>query len=82
MLKKQVVKQIVGEAEGNSEIIAILNRYKDTLDDLIDSLDLKSPDRPKPIDKGLGNTPRSENSSTGLSKGDCLNKNISNRSAQ
>ena len=56
---------MVREAEGKSEIAAILNKYKDTLDDLIDSLDTESPNQPEsldwlgPIDKGTRNVPRS-----------------------
>ena len=32
--------------ERKSEIVAIPNKYKDPLDDLIDSSDTKSPDQP------------------------------------
>lgn len=62
--------------------MAIPNRYKDTSDELIDSLDVESPDQPGPIVKGSRNTLRSESSLTGLSEGDCLDKNISDRSSQ
>ena len=44
ILQKQVVKQVVREKVENSEIVAICNRYKNTLDDLIDSSDPESPD--------------------------------------
>ena len=64
-------------AEEKSEIVAISNRCKDTLDDLINSLDLESPDRPGPIDERSRNAPRSVGSSTGLLKGGCLDKNVS-----
>ncbi len=37
---------MVGGVEGKSEIAAIPNKYKDTLDDFIDSSDTESPDRP------------------------------------
>lgn len=50
ILRKQVVKQAVGKIEENFEITAIPNRYKDTIDDLIDSSDTKSSDGSKPID--------------------------------
>ena len=43
---KQVLKHMVGEAEEKSEIAPILNQYKDTLDNLIDSSDTESPDHP------------------------------------
>ena len=44
LLRKKVIKQAVGGAGQKSEILAILNRYKDMLDDLIDSLDLEHPE--------------------------------------
>ena len=42
--QKCVFKQVVGGAEGKSEITAILNKYKDIFNDLIDSSDIESPD--------------------------------------
>ena len=44
LLRKKVIKQAVGRAGQKSEILAIPNRYKDTLDDLVDSSDLKHPE--------------------------------------
>ena len=44
LLRKKVIKQAVGGAKQKSEILAIPNRYKDILDDLIDSLDLEHPE--------------------------------------
>ena len=82
ILRKQVVKQAVGGAKGNSEIMTIPNRYKDIFDDFIDSSDAESLDRPEPIDKGLRNTSRSDGSPTRLLKRDCLNKNILDRLSQ
>ena len=38
------MKQAVGGAKQKSEILAIPNRYKDTLDDFIDSSDLEHPE--------------------------------------
>ena len=67
---------------GNPEIVAIPNQYKDTLDDFIDSSDLWSPDWARLIDKRSHNALISESSSTDLSKGDCLNKDLLNRSSQ
>ena len=54
--------------------MAILNKYKDTLDDLIDSSDTESPNQPEspdrlgPIDKGTRNAPRSRGASPSLSE--------------
>ena len=59
--------------------MAILNKYKDTLDDFIDSSDAKSPNRPGLIDKGSCNLPRSESSPTKLLDRNCLDKNVSYR---
>ena len=44
LLRKKIIKQAVGGAEQKSEILAIPNRYKDTLDDLVDSSDLEHPE--------------------------------------
>ena len=44
LLRKKVIKQAVGEAKQKSEILAIPNRYKDTLDDFVDSSDLEHPE--------------------------------------
>ena len=81
IFRKRVVKQAIGGAKGNSEIVAIPNKYKDTLDDLIDSSDVKSLDRLRPIDKGSHNAPKSEGSPMGLLEGDRLNKDVSDRSS-
>ena len=58
--------------EKNSEIVAIFNRYKDTLDDFIDSSDPES--LPGPIDERSQNTPRSRGGSTGLPEKDRLDE--------
>ncbi len=42
ILRKQVLKQAVGGVEKKSEIAMIFNKYKDTLDDLMDSSDAES----------------------------------------
>ena len=49
LLKKKVIKQAIGGAEQKSEILAIPNQYKDTLDDFVDSSNLEHPEimRPK-----------------------------------
>ena len=59
------------------EIMAIRNRYKDTFDDLINTLDLESPDWLAPINEGSRDVSRSANSSTKLLKGRWLYKDIS-----
>lgn len=62
--------------------MAIFYRYKNTLDDFIDSSNAKSLDWPRLIDKRLRNASRSEGSLTGLLEGDWLDKDISDRSFQ
>ncbi len=54
----------------------IPNKYKDILDDLIDSSDIKSSDLSKLVDKGFHNTSRSEGCLIGLSKVDDLNEDV------
>lgn len=51
--------------------MAISNKYKNTLDDFINSLDKKLPDWLRLIDKRLRNACKSKSSSIGLSKGNC-----------
>lgn len=65
---------MVGGGEKNSEIIAIFNRYKNTLDDFIESSNLESP--PKLIDKGSRNAPKSRGGLTGLLEKDYLDKDM------
>ena len=48
LLKKKVIKQAVGEAEQKSQILTILNWYKDTLNDLVNSSDLEHPEMLRP----------------------------------
>ncbi len=68
--------------EEKSEVAVISNNYKDTFDDLIDSSDTKSLDRPDSldwpgqIDKGSRNTPRSRGGSPTLSEEDCLDEDV------
>lgn len=59
--------------------MAIPNKYKDTFNDFIDSLDIEFPDWLKSIDKWSRNAFRSEDSSTRFYKGNCLNKNVSKK---
>ena len=68
--------------EKKSEIAAIPNKYKDTLDDLSDSSNTKSldhsdsPNRLELIDKGSRNIPKSRDSLSAFLQEDCLDKNI------
>ena len=68
--------------EEESEIATISNKYKNTLNEFIDSSDTKSPyqpeslDWPRLIDKGIRNAPRFKGTSPNLLEEDCLNKNI------
>ena len=83
ILQKQVLKQTVERAEGKSKITAIFNKYKDTLDNLIDSSNIESPDYPdssnwlRLIDKGLYNTLKSKDGSPTFLEEDCLDEDIS-----
>ena len=76
ILKKRVVKQEIGGIKINSEIVAIPNRYKDILNNLIDNPDEESPNWPGPIDKRSRNALRFRSNLTGLSKKDYLDKNV------
>ena len=82
-LWKQVPKQTVRGAEGKSEIMAIPNKSKNTLDNLIDSLDAKfldhldSPNWQELIDKRSCNIPKSRDGSPTFSKEDRLDEDIS-----
>ena len=68
--------------EEKFEITAIPNKYKDTLDNLINSSDTESPDQPDSptrqglIDKGSHNVLRSKGSSPTLLEEDRLDENI------
>ena len=69
--------------EEKSEIMVIPNKYKDTLDDLIDSSDIESPNhldssnRAKLIDKESHNAPKSKDNSLTFLEEDYLDENIS-----
>lgn len=60
--------------EKNSDILVIANRYKNTLNDLIDSSDPDS--SPKLIDERFCNTPRSGDSLTSFLNKNCFYKNV------
>ena len=81
---KRVLKQAVRGAEEKSEITAIPNKYKDTLDNLINSSDIEfsdypnSPNWPGLIDtKRSRNAPKFKNGSPTFLKKDCLDEDIS-----
>lgn len=78
---KQVVKQEVGEREGNFEILAFPNQYKDILDDLIDDSDSKSPDQARLFYIKFYNTFRSEASLADLLERNYLDKDFLDRSS-
>ena len=50
ILKKRVLKQAIGAKQERSEILSSHNKYKDTLEDLVNSLDIERPTTQKPID--------------------------------
>ena len=64
---------------GNFEIVTISNRYKDTLDNLIDSSNPKFPDSVGPIDEKFRNALMSKGSSIDLLEGDYLDKDLPDR---
>lgn len=68
------MKQRVRWGKRNSKIVVILNRYKDSLNDLINSSDLEF--LPRLIDKELRNAPKSKTNSIGFLKEDCLDKDV------
>ena len=41
ILKKNVLKQAIGGGQKKLEILSIPNKYKNKLEDLVDSLDIK-----------------------------------------
>lgn len=67
----EIFKQAVREAKKKSKIMAISNKYKDTFDNFINSLDKKFLDQLEAINKRLYNTLKFENSLISFSKRDC-----------
>ena len=63
-------------AKEKSEIMTFPNRYKDTLDYFIDSLDLESPNWRGPMNEGSRNVPKSVSSLTRLLEEGYLNKDV------
>lgn len=62
--------------------MAFSNRYKDTLNKLIDSSDLESSNWARSIDNKFYNAQILENNLANFSKRDFLNKNLPNKSSQ
>lgn len=61
-------------------MVAIPNRYKNTLDDFIDSLDPEFLDWPRLIDKKLHNMPKTKNSLVGFLLENYLNEDVLDKS--
>lgn len=73
--------QVGNKAEHrNSKIVVITNKYKNTLDDLIDNLNTMSSNWARPIDKKSCNASKSKNNLTSLLESNCLNEYIPNKS--
>lgn len=70
------MKQTIKEKGKNSEIMTIPNRYKDTLDNFINSSNSKFSDWPRSIDKRSYNILKFKNSLIGFLRENCLNKNV------
>ena len=73
---------VVEEVEGKSEIAAIFNKYKDILNDLIDSSNTKFLDCPdflnwlQLIDKRSRNIPKSRGGSSTFLEKNCLDEDV------
>lgn len=77
IFRKQVLKQAIRGVKEKTEIMANPNKYKDTLEDFVDSSDIEPPNMLRPVDKGLRDVmPSSEDPLTKLE----LDKNISDES--
>lgn len=63
----------------NSEIMAIPNQYKETVNDFIDSSDPESPDWAGLIDKRSHNATVSEGNLADFLEGNCLDKEVLDR---
>ncbi len=60
MLKKRVFKQAIMRGQEKSEILSIPNKYKDILEDLVDSSDIKHPAIPRQINLPSNDIPSSK----------------------
>ena len=72
---------MIRKIKNNSEIVAISNKYKDILNNFINSSSSKSLNQPRLMNKKLYNAFRSKNNLIDLFKRNCLNKNISDKSS-
>ncbi len=61
ILKKCVLKQVIEGGQKKSKILSIPNKYKDTLEDLVDSLDVEHPAILRQIDLPSDDIPGSKN---------------------
>ncbi len=86
ILKKRVIKQAVGGRQEKAEILAIPNRFKDTLDDLVDSSNDSSDTEPsailRQVDVSSDDIPGPGDSASGLEEGRDISKNGSQRHHQ
>lgn len=76
IFRTQIIKKAIRGEKKNSKIVAIHNKYKNTLDNLINSLDPESSDWLELINKELHNWPRSKNGLIRFLDKYCLNANI------
>ena len=60
IVKKRVFKQAIEKGQEKSEILSILNKYKDTFEDLVNSLDIEHLAIPKQINLPSNNIPNSK----------------------
>ncbi len=72
ILKKRVLKQAIGGGQEKSEILSIPNKYKDTLEDLVDSSDVEHPAIPRQIDLPSDDIPGSKDDPSNLKMDDVL----------
>ena len=63
ILQKRVFKKTIERRQEKSEILSIPNKYKDTLEDLVDSLDIEYLAITKQINLLSNNNPGFNNSS-------------------
>lgn len=57
ILQKRVLKKAIGETKRKSQIVVILNKYKDILNNIIDSSNVESLKRPKSESISIGARP-------------------------
>ncbi len=72
ILKKCVLKQVIGREQEKSKILSIHNKYKDTLEDFVDSSDIKHLAIPKQIYLPSDDIPGSKDDPSNLEMDDDL----------